>query len=59
MQDELTRAERYLQLAAQMVETAEYEPDEKRRRELVDLADQYQRLADRLIEKQRGRAGPL
>lgn len=49
MENDLTRAQRYRALAAQMRETATNETDEKRRQELLDLAAQYQRLADKLI----------
>jgi hypothetical protein len=51
MQDDLTRAQRYLALAAQMWEAAEGESDPTRRRELLSLADQYERLANKLIGK--------
>ena len=49
MENDLTRAQHYRALATQMRETATNEPDEKRRQELLDLAAQYQRLADKLI----------
>jgi hypothetical protein len=52
MEDDLSRAQRYRLLAAQMWETAQRESDDKRRRELTNLADQYSVLADRLIAKQ-------
>lgn len=49
MEDDLTRAQHYRTLAAQMRETAAREPDTGRQKELLDLAIQYQRLADKLI----------
>ncbi|HSC18290.1 MAG TPA: hypothetical protein VLC74_05185 [Rhizomicrobium sp.] len=49
MENNLTRAQHYRALATQMRETATNEIDEKRRQELLDLAAQYQRLADKLI----------
>jgi hypothetical protein len=52
MQDDLTRAQRYRVLAAQMSDVARDEADENRRKELESLADQYRRLADKLIGKQ-------
>jgi hypothetical protein len=60
MQDDLTRAQRYRALAAQMWEAAEGESDPTRRRELLSLADQYECLANKLIGKGeaiRSRAG--
>jgi hypothetical protein len=56
MQDDLTRAQRYRALAAQMWETAQHEPDENRRKQLIGLADQYSGLADKLIGHQAMRA---
>jgi hypothetical protein len=52
VQDNLSRAQRYRALAEQMRETARDEPDKKSRAELAGLADQYTRLADRLVGKQ-------
>jgi hypothetical protein len=52
MQDDLTRAQRYRVLAAQMSDVARDEADENRRKDLENLADQYRRLADKLIGKQ-------
>jgi hypothetical protein len=49
MEDDLTRAQHYRTLAAQMRETAAEEADTGRQKELLDLAIQYQRLADKLI----------
>lgn len=51
MQDELTRAQHYRALATQMRDSAQSEMDEKRRKELVDIANQYEKLADRLVGK--------
>ncbi len=51
MQDDLTRAQRYRALAAQMSEAAEGEFDRGRRGQLLGLAEQYGRLADKLIGK--------
>jgi hypothetical protein len=44
MQDDLSRAERYDSLATVMRLTAEYVDDEKRRAELLTLANQYRFL---------------
>ena len=49
MDDDLTRAQHYRALAAQMHENATKETDEARRKGLVDLAGQYQRMADKLV----------
>ena len=49
MEDDLTRAQHYRTLAAQMQETAAKETDNARRKELLDLARQYARLADKLV----------
>jgi hypothetical protein len=60
MENDLTRAQRYRVLAAQMREAVEGECDLKRRNELLSLAEQYERLADKLIgngETSRARAG--
>jgi len=51
MEDDLTRAQHYRVLAAQMRESASGEADEARRKELLDLAAQYERLADKLVGK--------
>jgi len=51
MQDDLTRAQHYRSLAMQMRDTAEQEDDAARRRELLDLADQYEGLAEKLVGK--------
>ncbi|HEY3778469.1 MAG TPA: hypothetical protein VGL35_10470 [Rhizomicrobium sp.] len=49
MQDNLLRAQHYLDLAAQMNRTAELEPDPVRQQQLKGLAVQYERLAGRLV----------
>ena len=49
MQDNLIRAQHYRKLAKQMRDSAAQEADEKRRKQLSDLADQYSRLAEKLI----------
>ena len=53
MEDDLTRAQHYRALAAQMHENAAGEKDQARRQELLDLATQYERLADKLVGKHR------
>jgi hypothetical protein len=55
MQDDLSRAQHYRTLASQMRESAETEADQKRRRELLDIANQYEHLADKLVGKHVGR----
>ena len=51
MQDDLTRAQHYRALATQMRESAHSEKDQRRRQELVDIANQYENLADKLVGK--------
>lgn len=51
MQDDLTRAQHYRTLAMQMRDSAQSEADEKRRKELLDIANQYENLADKLVNK--------
>ena len=51
MEDDLTRAQHYRALAAQMHDSAAQERDEGRRKELLELAAQYGRLADKLVGK--------
>jgi hypothetical protein len=53
MEDDLTRAQHYRSLAAQMRDAAAKETDEARRKELLDLAAQYARLADKLVGQHR------
>lgn len=52
MQDNLTRAQHYRGLARQFREAAERDHDEAKRKELLDLAEQYERLADKLVGRQ-------
>ena len=54
MDNDLTRAQHYRHLAASMLESARIEVLPRRQREFLDLASQYQRMADRLIERNRG-----
>ncbi len=51
MDDELTRAQRYRALAEEMESLARTEPDETRKAELQGLAQQYRKLADKLIDR--------
>lgn len=51
MQDDLTRAERYGRLATSMLRTAEREADERRRAELLIIANQYAFLAVNLLNR--------
>lgn len=51
MQDDLSRAQHYRTLASQMRDSAGSEADLKRRQELLDIANQYEHLADKLIGK--------
>jgi len=51
MQDDLTRAQHYRALATQMRESAQSEKDQRRRQELLDIANQYENLADKLVDK--------
>lgn len=57
MQDELTRAQHYRALAAQMRDSAQSELDLKRRQELLDIANQYENLADKLVGQHAVREG--
>jgi hypothetical protein len=58
MQDELSKAQHYRAMEKQMRASAEQEPDEKRRKELTDVADQYRRLADKLLSRREERGKP-
>lgn len=49
MENNLTRAQHYVALAAQMRTVAKLEPDVARRNELLELARQYDRLAEKLV----------
>ena len=51
MQDDLTRAQHYRDLALQMQSVARLKPDHARRNELIDLALKYEALAKRLVAK--------
>ncbi|HEY2447183.1 MAG TPA: hypothetical protein VGI20_15725 [Rhizomicrobium sp.] len=55
MQDELSRAQHYRTLAFNMRNAARDERDEGRRKELFDLAAQYENLADKLVVQHAGR----
>lgn len=57
MEDELTRAQHYRLLALQMRDTAGREKDGIRRSELVELATQYESLADKLVHRHVSREG--
>ena len=60
MEDDLTRAQHYRNLAAQMRASAQDESNLARRNELFDLARQYDRLAEKLIGGSRMKHyGPL
>ena len=52
MENELTRAQHYRHLAEQMRKTAREESAAKRQRNFLDLASQYERLADKLVGRQ-------
>ena len=56
MPTDLLRAQHYRELAEKLRETAVDEPNETRRRELLALANQYQRLVEKLLAKQRWRS---
>lgn len=49
LEDNLTRAQHYRTLATQMRGAAGLEPDIRCRNELIDLARQYDRLAEKLV----------
>lgn len=51
MQDDLSRAQHYRTLAMQMRDSAQSETDERRRQELLEIATQYENLADKLVSK--------
>jgi hypothetical protein len=53
MQDDISRAKHYIELAAQMRRVANEEPDIRRKNELFDLARQYDRLAEKLSAETR------
>ena len=49
MESDYTRAQHYIALAKQMRAIAKSERDIKRKNELLDLARQYDNLADKLV----------
>lgn len=49
MENDLTRAQHYRHLAETMRKSAREEKTAKRQRDFLDLASQYERLADKLI----------
>ena len=54
MQDDLSRAQHYRVMAEQMQETAAKESNVRLRINLLKLADQYGRLAEKLIGRHHG-----
>jgi phosphate uptake regulator len=52
MENELTRAQHYRHLAESMRQSAREESAAKRQRDFLDLASQYERLADKLVGRQ-------
>jgi len=56
MEDPLVRAQHYLGLALQMHKTAEMEPDKARQAALMDLAEQYEKLAKKLFRAEQDNA---
>jgi hypothetical protein len=52
MENDLSRAQHYRHLAESMRKSAREEPAAKRQREFLDLASQYERLADKLVARQ-------
>ena len=53
MESDYTRAQHYIALAKQMRAIAKSERDIKRKNELLDLARQYDRLAEKLAREVR------
>jgi hypothetical protein len=51
MENELTRAQHYRHLAASMLKSAREEAFPRNQRQFLDLASQYEHLADRLITR--------
>ena len=49
LENELTRAQHYRELSAQMRNAAQEENNVVRRNELLDLSRQYDRLAEKLV----------
>ena len=54
MRDALTRAQHYRELEKQMCNAASQEQDLGRRTQLSELATQYRRLANKLVEEHIG-----
>ncbi|HEX4105469.1 MAG TPA: hypothetical protein VHX92_04485 [Rhizomicrobium sp.] len=52
MENGLTRAQHYRHLAESMRQSAREESAAKRQRDFLDLASQYERLADKLVGRQ-------
>jgi hypothetical protein len=52
MENDLTRAQHYRHLAESMRKSAREEVAAKRQRDFLDLASQYEHMADRLIARQ-------
>lgn len=52
MENDLTRAQHYRHLAESMRKSAREEAVARRQREFLDLASQYEHLADRLVAGQ-------
>lgn len=51
MENELSRAQHYRHLAESMRNSAREEKAAKRQRDFLDLASQYERLADKLVAR--------
>jgi hypothetical protein len=51
MESDYIRAQHYIALAKQMRDVAKGERDARRKNELLDLADQYDRLAAKLVSE--------
>ena len=49
MESDLTRAQHYRHLAETMRKSAKEERAAKRQRDFLDLASQYERMADKLV----------
>ena len=52
MENDLTRAQHYRHLADAMRKSAREEKAAKRQRDFLDLASQYEHMADRLVARQ-------
>jgi len=52
MENDLVRAQHYRHLAESMRKSARAESAAKRQRDFLDLASQYERLADKLVGRQ-------